>query len=306
MNFDFSDVLTRAWQITWNNKVLWAVALLPFIVWLLYLPLFLIAFPWGELTYGSSVPFDFPGNPPSETLFGVGYVVILLLALVAQVFVNAALTIGVVRAEAGTEKQGFVEVFKASLPYVGRIFGVFALIGIATAIFFAVFIACMTAVSFITMGIGSIFMQFLLYPIIFVIWIVAEQSQAAVIADDMSATEALGRAWDLLTSHIWKFLLVGIVVYIAQAIVSGIVTLPMLIPLWGFMYSSIISETAPSMTSLLAAMLCMVALMPFYMFVMGVSKTFTRSAFVLTYRRLTRDSLARRELLEAIASKESK
>ena len=81
---------------------------------------------------------------------------------------------------------------------------------------------------------------------------------------------------------------------------------PMMIPLWMSMFSSISTETAPNMTNLLIAMLCMVAMMPLYLFVMGISKTFTRSVFVILYRMFTRDSEARQELLKAIASQEAK
>jgi hypothetical protein len=307
MNFDFGEVLTRGWQITWKHKVLWVFAMLPFVTWIFYLPLFLIAFPIIISNGHPSGPFwDFIRSPGFDTIFAVGMILITLVAFVIQLFGNSAMTLGAIRAEAGQEKQNFRDVFKSSLPYVGRIFGVMFLIGVATLIFFVVFVACMGVVSAITFGIGSIFLQFLMYPIMFVVWIVMEQSQAAIVADEMSATEALGRAWDLLTSHIWKFLLIGVLVYIAQAIVSGIVTAPMLLPLWFVIFNSAVNETLPSTNILLVSMLCMVAMLPFYVVIMGISKTFIRSTFVVTYQRLTRDSQARQELLKAIASKETK
>lgn len=303
MNFDFGDVLTRGWQITWKHKVLWIFAALPLIFSVLPLPLFLVFFP---LVVSDERPsgavWDFIMTPAFNNIMAAGMLVVILLMFVVQLFGNAALTLGVIRAEVGDEKQGFRELFKSSLHYVGRIFGAMALIGVATLVFFVVFSACMGVVSVITMGIGSIFLQFLLYPIMFIVWIVLEQSQAAIVADEMSETEALGRAWDLLTSHIWKFLLIGVVVYIAQAIVSSFVTIPILVPMW---FVSIVYETAPGTTILLVSMLCMVALLPLYVVIMGISKTFIRSTFVVTYQRLTRDSVARQELLKAIASKET-
>jgi hypothetical protein len=299
MNFNFSEVLTRAWQITWKHKALWIYAMLPFILWGFYFPLFLFAFPWGSLKSPSS-------GFSSEPFIVVGAIVITLLTLIVQLFGNAALTLGTVRAEGGLEKQGFRELFKSSLPYVGRIFGAMVLIGVATLVFFFVFTACSTAVSIVTMGIGSIFLQFLLYPIMFAVWITMEVSQAAIVADEIGATNAIGRAWDLLTSYIWKFLLIGVVVYVAQAIVSSFVIMPILVPMWFVMYNSIVNETAPSTNILLVTMLCVVALQPLYAVVMGISTTFIRSTFVVTYQRLSRDSEARQEFLKAIASKESK
>jgi uncharacterized protein (DUF2062 family) len=42
MHFDFGDVLTRAWKITWKHKVLWILSVLPFLTMFLLLPFWLI------------------------------------------------------------------------------------------------------------------------------------------------------------------------------------------------------------------------------------------------------------------------
>ena len=42
MDFDFGDVLTRAWKITWKHKVLWIISGLPFFTMFLMLPFWLI------------------------------------------------------------------------------------------------------------------------------------------------------------------------------------------------------------------------------------------------------------------------
>jgi hypothetical protein len=42
MQFDFGDVLTRAWKITWKHKVFWIISVLPFLTMFLLLPFWLI------------------------------------------------------------------------------------------------------------------------------------------------------------------------------------------------------------------------------------------------------------------------
>jgi hypothetical protein len=42
MEFDFGDILTRAWKITWKHKVLWVISVLPFLTMFLLLPFWLI------------------------------------------------------------------------------------------------------------------------------------------------------------------------------------------------------------------------------------------------------------------------
>jgi len=309
MKFDFGEILTRAWQITWKHKKLWVYAMLPFVIWALYLPLFMLVFPWGviENPTSSSPILDFLERPGSETILVVGLLGTTALAFLLQLFGNAALTLGVVRAESGQETQGLIDLFKASLLYVGRILGAMLLIGLAVFIGLVAFTACSAAVSMVTFGIGSIFLQFLLYPIMFAVAIVSEQSQAGIVADDLGVTDALSRAWDLLTSHIWKFLLIGVVIYIVRSVLASFITVPMVIPMWFVMFNSLASEAAPpDMSMLWLSMLCMVAALPFYVVFMGITTTYTRAAFVVTYRRLTRDSEARQEFLKAMQAQEEK
>jgi len=42
MHFDFGDVLTHAWKITWKHKVLWIISVLSFLTMFLLLPFWLI------------------------------------------------------------------------------------------------------------------------------------------------------------------------------------------------------------------------------------------------------------------------
>jgi signal transduction histidine kinase len=177
---------------------------------------------------------------------------------------------------------------------------------LVSLVVFVVYTACFIVVSIATKGIGIIFAQFLVYPIMFVTWIIWEQAQTAIVADEMGGPAALVRAWDLVRDNIPAFIILGVLVYFAQAIVSSILFIPIFMPLWGVMFSSTITETVPDMKILWVSMLCVLAITPVYAFVMGIFKTYSRSVFVIIYRRLTRDSEARQELLQALGSKEIK
>lgn len=308
MQFDLGDILTRAWKITWHNKKLWGYAIIPFLLWVLYFPLFLIFFPMS-LYPDPSLPgplrelMQWPGI---EGLFLAGSLALIVLALILYLFSSSALTLGVVRAEQGEELPGFFALFRASLRYVGAILGASLLIGLLVTIVFVAFTACSAVVSMITFGIGSIFTQLLLYPIMFVVWVGTEQTQSGIVADDLGATDSISRAWDLITSNIWKYLIVGVVIYVVRSMVAGFMLIPLMAPMWFIVMGGAMMESTPDPNMLMLSGLCMLAFMPVYVIFMGFATTYTRSAFVVLYRRLTRDSQARQEFLKAIESQESK
>ena len=75
MNFDFGDVLTRAWKITWKHKVLWIISVLPFLTMFLLLPFWLI------LLFQKNVDFNaistWMENPIYRTIAILVYLVII-------------------------------------------------------------------------------------------------------------------------------------------------------------------------------------------------------------------------------------
>lgn len=302
MNFDIGEVITRGWQITWKHKVLWFYGALPLFFAVIYLPLLLVF-----------VPLSIPGSDMARQLvdlveqpaFGVVFFMTAMisttLSLTAQLFGNAAMTLGAVRAEDGLEKQGFRELFRSSLPFVGRILGVVTLVFFVMVAIMLVFMIFFMVVGVITMGIGSVFLQLALYPIMLAVWAVMELAQAAVVADGMGVRDALARGWELFREHIWKFVLIGMVVYFITSAVTSIAAVPMIFPIWFAMFSSIFLDSPPDPRLMLASVLGVLAFFPVYAILSGASLAYMRSTFVVAYLRLTRHSEARPAVLVATA-----
>ncbi len=302
MNFDFGEALKRGWQITWKHKVLWIYGALPYFLIIVFLPIFFFI-----------IPMSMPGSEKTESLvrliespaFGVVFfgvaLVVTTLSLTAQLFGNTAMALGALQAEPGVEKLGFRELFRSSLPYVGRVLGGTSLVFLIALIGLIAFELLSVVVGFVTMGIGSIIMHFLTYPILLAAWVVSELTQSAVVADGFGARESAERGWELFKAHLWKFVLIGLILYFAILIVGGFAILPIFIPLWFVMFSSLILDQAPDPSVVLACMLCATALLPVYAIVNGAALTFMRSTFVVTYLRLTRNTEARKAFVEANA-----
>ncbi len=300
MNFDIGEPIARGWQITWKHKVLWIYGALPLVFAVVYLPLLILFVPLSQPD--SELPerlLRLVQHPLFNPVFFLTALITTSLSLAAQLLGSTAMTLGAVRAEDGLEKQGLRELFKASLPFVGRVLGVLTLMFFVLMAFTLVFTACSALASAATMGVGGILFQLAIYPIFLAAWAVTELAQAAVVADGLGARDAMERGWDLFKEHLWKFVLIALVVYVASAFVTSFTAVPMALPIWFVMFSTVMLDAAPDPRLMLVSMLAAIAFFPLYALAYGVTLVFGRSTFVVAYLRLTRNSEARQAFLEA-------
>ncbi|MGZ9236049.1 MAG: hypothetical protein ACXW4E_11040, partial [Anaerolineales bacterium] len=129
-------------------------------------------------------------------------------------------------------------------------------------------------------------LMLLMYPALYgaIVWM--EQATNAIIIDNMTVMEAAKQGWSLLRSNLGAMVLMALVIYLGAGLVTGVLMLPMALPFFivpfGFM------ENQTNWPILLIAGLWSVAFIPLFAVVTGVSMIFTKSAWVLTYLRLTR------------------
>lgn len=284
MTFDFGEVLQHAWQITWKHKVLWLFSALPMVLVVFYLsPVFYLLL---SNDFRDGVP-DFLNNPASLGLFFIILIVTALLSFVLQVFSRSATTFGILQIEAGKSRPTFGDISNGGRRFFWRILGATLLVSLVALVFFAAFSACVSAIGFVTFGIGSLIGQILFLPATLFIYAITEQSQAAVVADALSPTDAVVRAWDLVTENIGIFALVTIVLYFGLSVFSSIVLLPVIAPLLLFVFNRV-SDEFSNPTLLRVAVLCVTAFMPVYLILQAGAMLYVKSAFMVIYLRLTR------------------
>ncbi|MCC7511122.1 MAG: hypothetical protein IT296_00595, partial [Anaerolineae bacterium] len=159
MNFNFGEVLSRAWKITWKYKILWIFGILSS-----------CSRGGGGSSgggnggdgngynpFGSDVDqfFTQTGDWLSQYWWVVALIVAAVFALVLlSIFLGAIGRIGLIRgtlqAEEGAEQLSFGELFKGSLPYFWRVFGLTFLIGLISLLALLPFFAF----GVLTAGIG--------------------------------------------------------------------------------------------------------------------------------------------------------
>lgn len=306
MNFDFGEVLTRAGQITWKYKSLWLAGIVITLIGFLSAPISLMLNPVFS-SFGD--PEELNRQMP---LILLSNGVIFLLSILSIPLYAIGLTIpslGALQVEKGSEQLRFGELVKGSLRYFWRILGIFLLVMVGIFLVMTVFMAFIAGVSLVTFGMGAICafpIFFLFIPAGLLVYAVMEEGIAAVLVDDLGVFDALQRSWELVKKNLGAMLLLGFIIYLGSAIVSTIISIPVMIPMFGYMNNMIQSMGSRPDFQLFeemyrSMMWWMLAFSPIYAVFQGILLTFMQAAWTLTYMRLTKPQDNAPVILEANA-----
>lgn len=290
MNFDLGEVLSRAFQITWKHKILWLFSALPVLLSFLIFPVVFLPIIFTDFGSGRE-PFFV--NEPIYIFLFIGFsIIVSLLSYVLYGIASSSVMLGVVRAEGGAERLQATELFNDGKPYWWRVLGVLLLVGLAVSVVFLLIFGCMALAGTVTMGLGFICLQplvLLMYPLMIVLYGFIEESQAAVIVDDLGVTDAIKRGWELVRANFWRIILVSLIVYLGIGFLSSIVMVPFMIPFFFFPFFMDGSQFEMNIrTMMLIFGGFSLLLIPIMALVQGVTITFLKSTYTLVYLRLTR------------------
>lgn len=287
MNFDIGAILTRAWQITWKNKILWAINVLPIALTFFLLPIWLVIVFTQDFDPNKILAFS--EKPAFVIVGGAFYIIIIIGSIALQIISRASVTLGVFRIETENKPVVFVDALKDGLKYFWRILGVFALISGGILVLFIAFFACLAVFSAVTMGIGALCVQplfLLMIPFSLLVMALIEQAEAAVIADELGVMDAVKRAYELIRSNIWRYVLITLFIYFGMNILVGIVMFPLMIPFFFIMMNNL--EGSMDFNNMLKMQAVFgVVLLPVMALVQGFVMTYLKSAMILIYLRLT-------------------
>lgn len=290
MNFDFGEVFSRAAKITWKYKNLWLSGILIAVIGLLSVPV--------SLLFNS--PISFMSSDPAEInrrigsiMLANGLIMLVSIASIPVYIVGLSIpSLATRRLEMGDENLSFRGLVRDSLPYFWRVLGIFLLIWVGMVAFMFVFMACVGALSVVTLGLGMICaipLFFLFIPIAILVYSLMELGMSAVLVDNLSVSNALQRAWDLFKRNWGALALLSIVIYLASMVAGMVLSFPMMIPMFG-LFSNISAEPdIEAFDKLFKNMtLWMLAFSPVYAVFQGILLTFMQSVWTLAYMRLAK------------------
>ena len=290
MNFDFGEVLSRSFQIAWKHKILWAFSALPMLVSFLIFPVvFVPIFFMQDGSFGNS---SFIENPLVVLSFILFSVVVSIISYALYGIASSSVILGVVRADEGAERFTFNELLTESRSYWWRVLGVMLLVGFGVGLAFTIIFGCMMLFGAVTVGIGFICIQplfLLMYPLMMVLYGFIEESQVAVVAEDLGVTDAVRRGWELMRANFWRILLISLIVYLGLGVISSVIMLPFMSPMFAipfFMDGGQFEPTSRTILLIMSGFGCI--FFPVMAFIQSIFMTFLKSAYTILYLRLTR------------------
>ncbi|MBL8063789.1 MAG: hypothetical protein JNK32_12250 [Anaerolineales bacterium] len=285
MNFDYGNVLTRSFQIAWKHKSFWLFSMLPMIV-----GIFIFAALVAPVFF-----LDGSNDEMTALVFAV-WVIVMILGIVVSLLVgtagSASLLLGIRRAERGEGSTAFLDLLRDGLAYFWRTLGVILIVQLTLGLVFTIFFLFVGLLSFVTMGLATICLQpvmILLTPLSFLVIAVMDGALMAVIDENLGAWDAVKRALQVVREHVWKFIILTIIVYFGSTILSSIFVAPAMIPV---MAVPIFMETEISgQMVILALILFSCIFFPLMTLFSGVIGTLMNSVLGLTYLRLVRPAV---------------
>ena len=304
MNFNFGEVLTRAGQITWKYKILWLSGIVISLIGLLSLPISLIF----------NDPFSsFMVSDPAEinqkmgmVFLSNGLILLLSIASIPVYIIGMSIpSLATRHLERGSAVPSFGGLVRESLPYFWRVLGVYLLVFVGMFVAMMVFMACIGVLSVVTLGLGAICafpLFFLFIPVAIFVFSFMEQGMSAILVDDLGISNALQCAWDLVKRNLGVMALMSIIIYLGAMVASMVISVPMMIPMFGFISNMGVEPDLQEFDKMFRSMTWwMLAFSPLYAVFQGILLTFMQSAWTLTYIRLTKTQRAPSPVIEANA-----
>ncbi len=293
MNFNFGEILSRAWKITWKYKILWIFGILSS-----------CSRGGGSFNFRSSGGgnrYNPSGLDPERLLNQAGdwlshnwwvaalIVAALIVLTLIAIFLGAIGRIGLIRgtlqAEESAERLSFGELFKGSMPYFWRVFGLAFLIGLISLLALLPFFAF----GILTAGIGFLCLLpllCLLIPVSIALYLIIEMANVAIVKENVGLVEGFKRGWEVARGNAGPVLIMGLILLVISFVVGLVIAVPVLMIVAPAMFSVMLNQ-GQSMTPLLIGGLCFVMFLPVAILIGGILNTFVGASWTLTYLRLT-------------------
>ncbi len=285
MNFDFGEVLSRAWQTTWNRRVLWVIGIVFGLFVSLMFPLLFSPMLVPILVQRSRTDLAF-------IVLGVtilGFVLFMLLMYPISVLAQTSLTLGVLDADRQEERTSLSDLIKRSLPFFWRVLGLLLLFALGMTAANLILQAIVFFFAIITFGLGMVCfgpLMLLYYPLLYAAIVWEEQAMNALIIDNMTVMEAARQGWKLLRNNLGTFAVMALIVYFGVGMVTGFLLVPVLAPLFVAPFAFLGHQV--NWVVIAIAVTGLAVFIPLFGILSGLCMVFTKSAWVLTYLRLAR------------------
>jgi hypothetical protein len=292
---DFGYVLKRAWEIIWKFKVLWIFGILA-------------SCGQASGSGGSNSGYRFSSqesnfSPQIERFFNQLDPAIIALLIALGIFIVLALIVlaillgtigrvglirGTVKAEQGAEHLTFGELWREGLKYFWRVFGLNLLIGVITFVAILAIVIIMIIPTVFTLGLCLIPLMCLFIPVMWAVYVLIEQANIALVVENLGILEAIAHGWQVVKDNIGNMIVMSLILILGVSLIGGaIIGLPLLIVAAPAVVGAVSGTTDALRNGLLVSGLLFLVYLPILLLLSGVLRSYTSSAWTLTYLRLT-------------------
>ena len=308
---NYSEILSRAWQIIWKHKVLWIFGILAGCASssggggsgrvgnnFNTSPSGSRQFPAQLQSYFDRMQHFFESVPQQTwILIGIGVLLLVLILIVLRIFLGTVGSIGLIhgaqRADQDMEAHlTFGELFKGSLPYFWRVFLLFLLVFLVFFIVGIILVGTIALGAVLTFGIGLIcLLPFLclLIPVGIVVGVVIEQATIAIVVENRGVMDGLRRGWEVVRTNLGPMVVMWLILGLGiNGIVGIIIGLPMILVFAPLLIGIFANAQRALQTGLVISLLCCAAYLPVLIILRGILQSYVSSAWTLTFLRLTK------------------
>ena len=296
------EILSKAWTIIWKHKVLWIFGLLT------GLSSVNTTSSFSQSSEGQQLPSQLENYltqlPNWQiALSALMVILVVLLLVVLLIFLGTMGRIGLIRgasqADRGAPKLSFGELFQGGLPYFWRVFGLNLLVGFAFALIVILIMIASIPLAISVVGLFCVIpMICLLAPLGFLVNLLIELSNNAIVLERKSIPDGLRRGWQMVSANLGQIILLGGVLLLISWGAGFIIGLPFALFLTPLLGGLLIGTDISMSGGTLITVLLMIAYLPILLLLNGILQGYIRSAWTLAYLRLT----ARNPILEPNSS----
>jgi hypothetical protein len=300
---NYSEILSRAWQIIWKHKVLWIFGILAGCASgsggggntnfsrERQAPSQMQPYLNRAQTFFESIP------PQTWIMIAIGIGLLVLVLVVLGIFLGTIGKIGLIHGAQQADQDmasrlAFGELFKGSLPYFWRVFLLNLLVGLV--VFFVAMIVAVGAIlgTVITFGLGILCLIPLIclfIPVAIVINLIIEQATIAIVAENLGVMDGLRRGWEVVKTNVGPMIVMWLILGLAISGIGAIILgLPMLLVFAPLMIGLFANARQALQTGLVISLVCCAAYMPVLILLSGILRSYVWSAWTLTFLRLTK------------------
>jgi hypothetical protein len=300
MSINIGEILGSAGRIFWKHKVLWVFGILASCTASQYTPGNNVSYSFsegdlGNLPAGVEDTLNRLFENPALIVGSIALVtalicVLVLLFLALAVLGRIGLITGAQKGDAGAERLTFQELFQASKPYFWRVFGLSILLGLGGFVLVLLFVVFFMVFAVVTLGLALLCLIpliCLLVPLGWLVVVLIEQAEIAIVLEDRDIPGGLSRGWQVINTNWGPVIVMGLILILGSAVVSVLLALPFFLLAFPTMLAFISGGPSAQQTALIALLVCGCLYVPILIFANGLVQTYYHSAWTLTFLRLT-------------------